>query len=119
MCAGTIVGFTSYESKYDGIVCLDGAYQFKYGYLPEECLYIDIPLSPIALTIPHPVIRKYLVEQGRGKVRNAREPRMEHDDFSKTFVAMMFVIHSQMDYDPQWERHLRKMTEFPNVAQAL
>ena len=110
MCAGTIVGFSSYESKYGGMVCLDGAYQFKYGYLPEDCLCVDIPLSPIALTIPHPVIRAYLVSQGRDKVRNAREPRTENDDFSKTFVAMMFVIHSQMEYDQKWERHIREMT---------
>ena len=110
MCAGTIVGFTSYESIYDGMVCLDGAYQFRYKYVPDDCLCIDIPLSPIALTIPPAIIRPYLVAQGRDKVRICRKPQMEHDELSPTFVAMMFVIHSQVIPDPKWEKHLHQMT---------
>ena len=107
MCSGTIVGFTSYASIYDGAVCIDGAYLFRYGYLPQECLCIDIPLSPIALTIPPSIIRPYLVAQGREKVRVGRKPQTELDEFSPTFIAMMFVIHAQMTPDPQWEKRLR------------
>jgi hypothetical protein len=111
MCAGTIVGFTSYASIYDGTVCLDGAYQFRYRYLPDKCFFIDIPLSPIALTIPPTIIRPYLVAQGRDKVRICRKPQAEHDELSVTFVTMMFVIHSQVIPDPQWEKHLRAKTQ--------
>jgi hypothetical protein len=111
MCAGTIVGFTSYASIYDGVVCLDGAYQFRYKYVPNNCLYIDIPLSPIALTIPPAILRPYLVAQGRDKVRVGRKPQTEHDEFSPTFVATMFVIHSQVIPDPQWDKHLRAKTQ--------
>lgn len=110
MCAGTIVGFTSYESIYYGMVCLDGVYQFRYKYVPDDCLCIDIPLSPIALTIPPAIIRPYLVAQGRDKVRICRKPQMEHDELSPTFVTMMFVIHSQVIPDPKWEKHLYQMT---------
>jgi hypothetical protein len=109
MCSGTIVGFTSYASIYDGAVCIDGAYLFRYGYLPQDCLCIDILLSPIALTIPPAIIRPYLVAQGRDKVRVGRKPQTEHDEFSTTFVTMMFVIHSQVIPDPKWDKHIRDM----------
>ncbi len=109
MCAGTIVGLTSYASIYDGAVCLDGAYQFRYRYLPDDCFCIDIPLSPIALTIPPTIIRPYLVAQGRDKVRFVKKPQAEYDELSPTFVAMMFVIHSQVIPDPKWNNHIRDM----------
>ena len=107
MCSGTIVGFTSYASIYDGAVCIDGAYLFRYGYLPQDCLCIDIPLSPIALTIPPSIIRPYLVAQGREKVRVGRKPQTELDEISPMIIAMMFVIHAQMTPDPQWEKRMR------------
>jgi len=110
MCGGTIVGFTSYESKIDGIVCLDGAYQFTYSYIPDDCLCIHIPQSYAALFIPPTIIRPYFVSQGRDKVRYNIKPQiLPNDLFSTIFIDMMFTIHSQCIPDPKWDKHIRSV----------
>jgi hypothetical protein len=121
ICSGTLVGLSTYESKIDGELCLDGGYSFSYDCLPKDIMIIQgTHTMPVSLTIPPYFMRKCLIDAGYDVADKHitkfdspnRELPMPYYTFDNSTIAVLFYIYERSYKNPLWTEHLMRKTRF-------
>jgi hypothetical protein len=120
MCSGTLVGLSTYESKIDGELCLDGGYTFSYKCLPDNTKILQGSARfPLSLTIPPYIIRQYLILEGfnydEERYATNEIKQNSYSQYNDATISLLFQIYTILYKNPMWNLHIQMKTKSPGA----
>jgi hypothetical protein len=119
LCSCSVAGASSYDSKICGESCIDGAYSFKYEYIPEDTVIIRLTefSTPLTLTIPPLILRTYLIDIGKENVIVSLNKISVMNKNKKNIVLDVLdinwclLINELTHKNPIWKTHIESKTK--------
>lgn len=123
VCSCTIAGVSNYDSQIDGETCIDGAYSFKYRYIPADTLIVNLKVfsAPLSLTMPPFILQGLLIEMGKQNITDYMDGDRSivnngGNDIQKFRIRDVFginewlFIHGITYKNPIWKKHIEFKT---------